>query len=648
MKMMKNKAPSKETVEKTSEEVKEAKKETPKEEKKKIALPKKEKKAKKEKVPKAPKTPKPAKANSGKKSGKKRSFKISIIGTKLYALVALLIVISFAGIIYMSISLKDMGQINEDIVSKEVAEIEMISEISRDFSYINAKVLTHLIATKEYKMDEYEKIINERIALLDPKVESFDAALAEDDERKAIFANFILDYTRYKESVEKLLVTSRVNKTQASVTATTNFAIFDENVEEYIEDMLEITNANLEKAKEENQQTISRIPVMIAIVCISLCLGGLIIIVIISLSVVRPINRVTNQLQEIMQTIEDGKGDLARRINIKSKDEMGMLANGINSFLEMLQKIIGSITSSCEQLSARQEVVVSNVDQANEGAQSTSATLEELAAGMEEVAASVTVVYNETDGAKDAVTEVAKQADSGSAYADSIKEKAEKLNQNAKDTKQEVVQIVGQIDEAITSSLEKGREVNKISTLTGDILAIAHKTNLLALNASIEAARAGEAGRGFAVVADEIRQLADNSKTAANNIQEISVEVVKSVEELSENASKLLEFVNTRVLADYDAMGATGQQYVTDAETVSKLMYQISYSTEQLSVIMEKVQNANEGISSTVTQSASGITSVVGTTTELADEMNHILNASNGVNQVIGDLMETIAVFSKN
>ena len=126
------------------------------------------------------------------------------------------------------------------------------------------------------------------------------------------------------------------------------------------------------------------------------------------------------------------------------------------------------------------------------------------------------------------------------------------------------------------------------------------------------------------------------------------MEVVKSVEELSENASKLLEFVNTRVLADYDAMGATGQQYVTDAETVSKLMYQISYSTEQLSVIMEKVQNANEGISSTVTQSASGITSVVGTTTELADEMNHILNASNGVNQVIGDLMETIAIFSKN
>ena len=348
-----------------------------------------------------------------------------------------------------------------------------------------------------------------------------------------------------------------------------------------------------------------------------------------------------------MKTIEAGHGDLTMRINLKSNDEMGMLANGINSFLEVLQKIIASITVSCEQLSERQEIVVANVDQATEGAQSTSATLEELSAGMEEVAASVTVVYNETDGAKDAVNEVAKQAESGSVYAEGIREKAEALNQNAKDTKKEVVQIVGEIDGAITTSLEKGREVNKISTLTGDILAIAHKTNLLALNASIEAARAGEAGRGFAVVADEIRQLADNSKTAANNIQEISIEVVKSVEELSENASKLLEFVNTRVLADYDAMGETGQQYATDAETVSKLMYQISYATEQLANIMEKVQSANEGISSTVTESAEGVTVVVGTTTELADKMNHILNASNGVKTIIGDLMDTIAIFKK-
>ena len=669
MKMMKKKAQSSEAVEANLNEGMET---APKKEKKKIALPKlpKKEKVKAEKntdgkamkLPKIPgnvklpnniklpnnlKLPDISKFTNSGSNGKKGKFKISIIGTKLYALVALLIIISFAGIGYMATSLSNMGKINEQVTSKEVVEIEEISGIARDFSYINSKVLAHILATKEYKMDEFEGIIAERIALLDTKVQEFDARLEEGDERKAIIANFIADFDRYKNDAEKLLSISRVNKNQAGTKATSNFAVFEENVEEYISQMLEITNQNLVKVQEESQKTIATIPVMIAIVCIALCLGGGIIVSLIAVSVVNPIDRVTNQLQEIMKTIEAGRGDLTKRISIKSKDEMGMLANGINSFLEVLQNIIASITVSCEQLSERQAVVVSNVDSATEGAQSTSATLEELSAGMEEVAASVTVVYNETHGAKDAVNEVAKQAESGSVYAEGIREKAEALNQNAKDTKQEVVQIVGQIDGAITASLEKGREVNKISTLTGDILAIAHKTNLLALNASIEAARAGEAGRGFAVVADEIRQLADNSKTAANNIQEISVEVVKSVEELSENASKLLEFVNTRVLADYDAMGETGQQYVTDAETVSKLMYQISYATEQLANTMEKVQSANEGISSTVTESAAGVTVVVGTTTELADEMNHILGASNGVKTIIGDLMDTIAIFKK-
>ena len=465
MKMMKKKAQSSEEVETNLNEGMET---APKKEKKKIALPKlpKKEKVKAEKntdgkamkLPKIPgnvklpnniklpnnlKLPDISKFTNSGSNGKKGKFKISIIGTKLYALVALLIIISFAGIGYMATSLSNMGKINEQVTSKEVVEIEEISGIARDFSYINSKVLAHILATKEYKMDEFEGIIAERIALLDTKVQEFDARLEEGDERKAIIANFIADFDRYKNDAEKLLSISRVNKNQAGTKATSNFAVFEENVEEYISQMLEITNQNLVKVQEESQKTIATIPVMIAIVCIALCLGGGIIVSLIAVSVVNPIDRVTNQLQEIMKTIEAGRGDLTKRISIKSTDEMGMLANGINSFLETLQKIIESITVSCEQLSERQAVVVSNVDSATEGAQSTSATLEELSAGMEEVAASVTVVYNETHGAKDAVNEVAKQAESGSVYAEGIREKAEALNQNAKDTKQEVVQIVG-------------------------------------------------------------------------------------------------------------------------------------------------------------------------------------------------------------
>ncbi len=118
------------------------------------------------------------------------------------------------------------------------------------------------------------------------------------------------------------------------------------------------------------------------------------------------------------------------------------------------------------------------------------------------------------------------------------------------------------------------------------------------------------------------------------------------MEELSDNASRLLEFVNTRVLADYDALETTGKQYVTDAQTVSQLMNQISHSTEQLSRIMEKVRSANEGIATTVEQNADGIAGVAGTTGELANQMNQIVEASQGVNRVIETLGKTIEVFN--
>ena len=302
MKIMKKKAQSEEVVETNLEGGMET---TPKKEKKKIALPKLpkrekvkaeegtgEKKAKLPKVPANVKLPKNFKLPDVSKftdGGKKGKFKISIIGTKLYALVALLIIISFGGIGYMASSLSNMGKINEQVTSKEVVEIEEISEIARDFSYINSKVLSHILATKEYKMDQIEGIIAERIAELDVKVQEFDGKLTENDERKAIFANFLADYERYKTDADKLLGISRGNKNQAGSKATSNFAIFEENVEEYITQMLEITNQNLVKVQEESQKTIATIPVMIAIVCVALCLGGGIIVFLIAVSVVNPI-----------------------------------------------------------------------------------------------------------------------------------------------------------------------------------------------------------------------------------------------------------------------------------------------------------------------------------------------------------------------
>ena len=130
----------------------------------------------------------------------------------------------------------------------------------------------------------------------------------------------------------------------------------------------------------------------------------------------------------------------------------------------------------------------------------------------------------------------------GSGLVSEIRNKAQSFRTEAVNSKKNTVGMMTSNSELLEVAIENSRSVEKINSLTSEILSISSQTNLLALNASIEAARAGDAGKGFSVVADEIRVLADNSRDTANNIQHISVAVTQAVEELARDANEMLNF----------------------------------------------------------------------------------------------------------
>lgn len=593
------------------------------------------------------KTPKSRPEKTKLEKTKPRKTVIRKIGIKIYAMVAVLVVVALAGMSFLAQILTEISAINRQIISTEVVDIEKISEIGREFSYINGQVMNHVLTEREQSMESITENIYTCLGEMDAKVAEFDARLSADDERRADFEKFTGNYERYKGTVDYLLKISAMNKKQAGLAATSNLNLFAENTENYIDDIVEATDAMLTERRAQMSAYASKIPTAIALSCLIVVSTTLVIVLVTQKGIVKPLKRVTRQLKRIMQDIRNNEGDLTARIEVRSRDEIGQLALSVNAFLDLFQNIIAGIIRSCEELSVQRNAVGKNVDKAKQGAGDTSATLQQLAAGMEEVTASVTTVNENTKEVKESVDAMTREVEDGRRYAEGIKAKADAVEKQAVESKKEVTSMIRSIDEAVSSSVEESKQVTRITGLAEEILGIANKTNLLALNASIEADRAGGAGRSFAVVADQIRQLASNSKNTANYISEISVEVVESVEELAVNASKLLEFVNNHVLADYAVLEDTGAEYAQAAAAINDIMESFHMATEGLLDVVRSVTSANEDITVTVTESTNDVTNMVDNTVQLAGGMKEISAAFNGVNWVVGALLDSVSCFVK-
>lgn len=568
------------------------------------------------------------------------------IGIKIMVLLLLLAITAISCVGVLVWTLQSVIGMSNQIVSEQVAEQEKISGLSRQFTYINSQVLTHVMTTNSVTMDTLSEKILQDIADMEQQIEEFGALLSEGDERKEALDSASAELVKYRKTVESLLVTSAENKTQAYVSATSNLPMFNEHIENYMNRMLEITAQEMEQAQGQMEQSAARVPGIISVASIALLVVVIVIMLGLRLWVIGPVKKATKQVDELVEGIRCNKGDITKRIHVGSRDEVGRLAIAINDLVAQMQIIIRAITEGCGQMEEKQADIISNVEKVNATADHTMQNLGIMSEGMQLVTGAIDGVQQDTGVLDHTVENMLEVAQNGRNYAADIKEKAGKMKVTAVESKQEATLVMKEIDTAMTESIANSRQIHKITELTEEILGIAGTTNLLALNASIEAARAGEAGRGFAVVAEEIRKLADSSRESANNIQEISNRVVESVEELSENATRLLEFMNTRVMKDYDALEDTGSNYHEAADHVDEMMNEFGQKIDELLSVLQNVNTANTQMEATVGDSTEKLSVVEKNNQGLQQEMKDISYAVEELAASAGQLKESIRCFT--
>ena len=363
-----------------------------------------------------------------------------------------------------------------------------------------------------------------------------------------------------------------------------------------------------------------------AVIIIFGLIVGIAAAIIIAKGIAGPLQASVEQLNAVAD------GDLTQTIDtgmLNRQDEVGVMVQALHRMQKSLREVLGTVRQEADNSAKMAEEVFELVSALNSNAQDMSAVTEEMAASMEETAASTTNIQDLSHGIRSQVETEADEASKGAEYGKTVFSRADILHKDMESSKTEAQKVYSETKGSLEKAIEAAKVADNIAELTQGITDIAEQTNLLALNAAIEAARAGEHGRGFAVVADEVRKLAEQSQATAGEIQNLTGRVTGAVQNLSRSSFDLLKFMEENVHRNYEKMTKTAEQYREDAEYFSEFAGKTNDSSKSIAESIQTMSNSMEEITKATNEGAIGNNSVAEQVVSVAEKANSILTKVN-------------------
>ncbi|PEQ10171.1 methyl-accepting chemotaxis protein [Bacillus toyonensis] len=562
----------------------------------------------------------------------------SKVGTKLNILIAIssiaCIVLSLIGFLGLERGKSTSSNMYED----NLLPIEWIGIVESNFYHVNMNFMEIMLSKDEKRMNELIREMDGIRKENDHLLKQFEAKVISTKE-KELYNTFHETFNELRTQMKKAQELGKSNNEEA-------YAYYlkeiEPNMQKSIQSIREliIYNSNdAELLQKENNKGAQNTMIMFVSISILAILIIMLIGYIIKLTIRKPLALLQNDMEKV------AAGDLTTRTPYKANNELGHIVQSFNSMLDNLQQLIANVKMTTQEVISSTEGVLQDTKRASNISAEVVQTVLEVKTKIE---GQVTSVQESSSSMEEITTGVQTVAESSAVVAEVAVTTTERINIGSEVINHSILQMnsVHDVVEETSKVINKlVTRTQQIDTALAAITNIAEQTNLLALNAAIEAARAGENGKGFAVVAAEVRDLAEQSKESAKEVNHL----IKSIQQDTKDTVNVMQKGQQKAVEGKEAAHEANQTFLSimrDIDKITGQIQEVSAATEEMSAGTEEVNASLSLVSETATEVKKETLQTVKSIQSQAVSIEQISIQSNKMKEKVEELTELVSKFN--
>ncbi|WP_445290823.1 methyl-accepting chemotaxis protein [Bacillus cereus] len=562
----------------------------------------------------------------------------SKVGTKLNILITIssiaCIVLSLIGFWGLERGKSTSSNMYED----NLLPIEWIGIVESNFYHVNMNFMEIMVSKDEKRMNELIREMDGIRQENDHLLKQFEAKVISTKE-KELYNTFYETFNKLRTQMKKAQELGKSNNEEA-------YAYYLKEIEpnmqksiKSIRELILYNSNNAELLQKENNNSAQN--TMIMFVSISLLAILIIILIgyIIKLTIRKPLVLLQNDMEKV------AAGDLTTRTPYKANNELGHIVQSFNSMLDNLQQLIANVKMTTQEVISTTEGVLQDTNRASSISNEVVQTVLEVKTKIE---GQVSSIQESSSSMEEITTGVQTVVESSAVVAEVAVTTTERINIGSEVINHSILQMnsVHDVVEETSKVINKlVTRTQQIDTALAAITNIAEQTNLLALNAAIEAARAGENGKGFAVVAAEVRDLAEQSKESAKEVNHL----IKSIQKDTQDTVNVMQKGQQKAVEGKEAAYKANQTFLSimrDIDKITSQIQEVSAATEEMSAGTEEVNASLSLVSETATDVKKETLQTVNSIQSQAVSIEQISIQSNKMKEKVEELTELVSKFN--